>query len=310
MKNNTLSIENFGPVKKAEISISPLTIFICKNNTGKSYSALLFHSLFDEHNFHRYSQKVLKLFKNNSSSVFNEFRKSLKDHMSLKEDISDKEFKFPSEKFNIILTDTVGKVYCEMVEEKLKSIFSDDLDKLNRCGKYSFKFSFNGNFFENMCGDLKLREFIVNHEIKKDYCFKIDDKYLTVNLNYFSECNIEDLSETVFMMVVSQIIDILNRKSYHIPSRYNYFSNDFKGIINEDVRKKLDKNSYQIPFFDIAESLEEEILGGEVKLKNGEIVFCEAESGMEFELKMMSSSVQKIAPIILYLKYIRNIRMN
>ena len=38
-------ISDFGPIKKAAISLRPLTIFIGTNNTGKSYAAMLVHSL-------------------------------------------------------------------------------------------------------------------------------------------------------------------------------------------------------------------------------------------------------------------------
>ena len=35
----TLKIENFGPIKQANIDISPLTIFMGQNNSGKSFVA-------------------------------------------------------------------------------------------------------------------------------------------------------------------------------------------------------------------------------------------------------------------------------
>lgn len=39
-----MQISDFGPIKKAAISLRPLTIFIGPNNTGKSYAAMLAHS--------------------------------------------------------------------------------------------------------------------------------------------------------------------------------------------------------------------------------------------------------------------------
>ena len=50
MKNNILSLENFGPIKKAEINMAPLTIFIGPNSSGKSFSAALIHSLLNSFN--------------------------------------------------------------------------------------------------------------------------------------------------------------------------------------------------------------------------------------------------------------------
>ena len=48
--NNKLLIKNFGPIKKADITISPLTILIGPNSSGKSYSALLIHSILNSFN--------------------------------------------------------------------------------------------------------------------------------------------------------------------------------------------------------------------------------------------------------------------
>ncbi|MBN1594100.1 MAG: AAA family ATPase [Candidatus Coatesbacteria bacterium] len=41
-----LTLENFGPLRKAEIDLKPMTIFIGPNNSGKSYAAMMFYSLF------------------------------------------------------------------------------------------------------------------------------------------------------------------------------------------------------------------------------------------------------------------------
>ena len=43
--NLTVDIRDFGPIAKASISLKPLTIFCGPNNSGKSYAALLLHSI-------------------------------------------------------------------------------------------------------------------------------------------------------------------------------------------------------------------------------------------------------------------------
>ena len=40
-----MAIRNFGPIKRASLSLRPLTIFIGPSNTGKSYAAMLAHSI-------------------------------------------------------------------------------------------------------------------------------------------------------------------------------------------------------------------------------------------------------------------------
>jgi predicted ATPase len=49
MANETrpkIEIRDFGPIREGEIEIKPLTIFIGPNNSGKSYGAMLIHSLY------------------------------------------------------------------------------------------------------------------------------------------------------------------------------------------------------------------------------------------------------------------------
>ncbi len=41
-----LTLENFGPLRKAEIKLKPMTIFIGPNNSGKTYAAMMFYSVF------------------------------------------------------------------------------------------------------------------------------------------------------------------------------------------------------------------------------------------------------------------------
>jgi len=49
IKNFNLNIKDFGPVTDGKISLKPLTIFIGPNNSGKSYAAMLIHSIFESY---------------------------------------------------------------------------------------------------------------------------------------------------------------------------------------------------------------------------------------------------------------------
>ena len=70
----------------------------------------------------------------------------------------------------------------------------------------------------------------------------------------------------------------------------------------------IDCDTTQSPFFNLAEKLENEVLGGKIILKEGEvkdeIVFFDHEYGLEIELNLASASVRQLVPLILYLKYI------
>ena len=43
--NVNISVENFGPIEKADIELRPLTIFVGESNTGKTYLATLIYAL-------------------------------------------------------------------------------------------------------------------------------------------------------------------------------------------------------------------------------------------------------------------------
>lgn len=44
-----IEIENFGPISSGEITLKPLTVFVGPNNSGKSYAAMLIHSIFESY---------------------------------------------------------------------------------------------------------------------------------------------------------------------------------------------------------------------------------------------------------------------
>lgn len=45
----SISISNFGPISKGNVSLKPLTIFMGPNNSGKSYAATLIHAILSAH---------------------------------------------------------------------------------------------------------------------------------------------------------------------------------------------------------------------------------------------------------------------
>lgn len=343
--NNKLLIKNFGPIKKADITISPLTIFIGPNSSGKSYSALLIHSILNSFNnlglnlYELIRQDSVKRFLKNDDDISEEFKNSLTQYVNSKPKFSDEPFKFPTEKFKIILERSFGQVFNELVEEKLKGNFGNNLNKLNQQNDYPFEFSFNNNAFINKNGNLFLKKYYVNmNQIKNEGLsdegdnnniseFEIGEEYLSIKLDYIIWHNFfnkdELFIEVIFMMVVSSVMDTLNQTSYYIPAAgdelfkdvNNLIANDIKGafkpsivqkeLLTNFLKVKTDMN--QSPFYNLANELEHEILGGELQVKQGEIkeelLFIDNEYNMELELELTSSSVRELTPLIIYFKY-------
>ena len=44
-----IQVKDFGPISSGEITLKPLTVFIGPNNSGKSYAAMLIHSIFESY---------------------------------------------------------------------------------------------------------------------------------------------------------------------------------------------------------------------------------------------------------------------
>ena len=69
MKLPTISVENFGPIRKGTVELRPLTIFIGQSNTGKSWLAMLIYSLFSDAKFYSIGQFIENLPHNSSDGA-------------------------------------------------------------------------------------------------------------------------------------------------------------------------------------------------------------------------------------------------
>lgn len=302
MKTNSIQIKNFGPIKEADINITPLTIFIGQNSSGKSFSALLIHSLlntFDKLGFNQYNKvrnESVQLFLQNNNEEFRQFKYLLNKYVESQPKLSDDPFKFPTDKLKIILEESFGQVLKDLVEEKIKGNFNNKLKKLNRLNRFPFEFVFNNSVFTNQKGNLVLEKYNVNIDNVKNeslfrdedrICsFKIDDEYISINLDYILWNNFFDrdnfFSETIFMMIVSAVMDTFKQSSYYLPAAgdeilkdvHNYVSQDINGRLNPStVEKELLTNFLKSkdlnpgPFYGLADELEQEILGGKLEFK-------------------------------------------
>lgn len=342
--NNRLSIKNFGPIKEANIIISSLTVFIGPNSSGKSFSSLLIHSLSNPFKklgyldqFQEVRNRSIEQFARNNSPIFAEFKDSLDDYLMSKPKRTDAPFSFPSDKFNIIIQESFGRVYNSMIEEKVKGNFSKDLNKLNRLNKESFSFCYNDNLFVNEDGKLVMKNSSLDitefpgGDLSKDddliFSFKIDDDFISISLNYVLWDNIFEnqisLPETVYLVLITKLIGELDNRSYYIPAAGNeilkdvnsYIADDINGILNHSlVQKELLTNFLSVkrdmaegPFYDLACELENEILGGKIQFKKGEVrdelFFIDDENNLELELNLTSSSIRELMPVIVHLKY-------
>lgn len=342
IKNN-IKIKNFGPIKKANIDIAPLTIFIGPNSSGKSYLSLLIHSILNSYNnlglnfYNKIRYDCVNKFLENDSESFKEFKDSLNEYINSKPKLSDDPFKFPAEKFKIILEDSFGQVLNNIIEEKLKGNFSNNLNRLNQFQKFPFEFSFNNNSFINEDGNLKLNKFYIDlNNVKNEglssendniASFEINEDIVSIKLNYILWHDFFDKDEyfieTIFMMIVSSVMDLFDHTSHYLSAIGDEIFKDINFFISKGINDDLDFSNIQKelltnflkvredmehgPFYNLAIGLEHELLGGELQFKKGEIkeelLFVDEEYGIEFELGLTSSFIRELTPLIIYLKY-------
>ena len=133
--NLTLHIKNFGPISDAKLSLRPLTVFIGPNNSGKSYAAMLIHSIvsaYKRDNFYY----VPRHLPDSSARLQDGFVAILRKIHQLK----------PRKKRTVIpdsLVNEIAKSYFErnsnhILPNRIRYNFATKLDDLVRIGETSF----------------------------------------------------------------------------------------------------------------------------------------------------------------------------
>ena len=334
-KSYDLKIKNFGPIKNANLKIAPLTIFVGPNNSGKSFSAKLIHSLLNPFN-NNYelgmpiSIKPLDLLMENEE-LFNEYNSCFIEYLNSDVDFSEIPFKFPKNKFDDLMCAGVGKYYLDSIENKLKNNFNKDLNKLNNIVSNSyFDINFNEISLKNIGGNLKLDNLLFkpfsdnesdNHNGDFILTINQEDNYVFITLNMLlfksSKAKIENIPALIYSILSNAFINNAKNNSYYIPASSYAIAYDLNSSLTHEINgninsSKIDKelmnllldnkNSKEGFFIDISRDMSNRILGGI-------FVFDDIDKGIkfidkknnEFEFSLVSSSVKELAPLIKYL---------
>ena len=335
IKNN-IKIKNFGPIQEADIDIAPLTIFVGSNSSGKSYSALLIHSLLNPFNrnppnlIHNFSSKSVDFVMENNMELFSEYNESFLNYLDSNPDFQETPFVFSEKKFNQLLCDGAGKYYEYVVERKLKENFSLDLNKLNNIitGE-GFNLSFNGIELKNENGKLKIKNFLNDYNSNENHGDMIlsvhnDGKNIFIELNYLSVLEIinkkELLPSFVYGILSEAFFYNLKQNSYYIPASSYRIYYDFNSYLTDEINgsvkpsifeKELltnflnNKNRNKSPFNKLADNMSDEILKS--RLVFGEdisedIKLVDERYSAEFDFSLVSSSVKELTSLIKYFK--------
>lgn len=343
-KNNSISIKNFGPLKEANIDIAPLTVFIGPNSSGKSFAALLIHSLSNPINYpydnsFSFGINAFNCLLDTNPEEFekldNKFRAFVKENKGLKS------YEISNEDLDILVREGIVKFYSECIEDKLKSYFWGDLSKLKRFNPRleSFNSSFEitfGDFAYLFEEDLKFKAQFSLHDTKlhrnslKDplLVFKFNEKGVLIDVNpSFSIIYIEEeYTRLLYIFLASYCFNSLfKNKTHYISADRDGIIKDKQSIINKEItnlvsfsktQKELASNLLSHKdyrkrkfLFDLAVEMEKEIIGGNIEIQISqsneyEIIFNDKKNKFQTSLELMSTSVRELMPITYYFKYI------
>ena len=334
-----MKIRNFGPIKKADIDIAPLTIFVGPNSSGKSYSALLIHTLLNPFNKNSSKSQInltmtpLEYLIENNEELYNEFNREFIDYLDSSTEFSEVSFEFPKDKFDQLIFDGIGRYYRDSVEAKLKDNFNISLNDLNNIiTNESFNLKFNDICLMNDNGNLIIENFSINTIMGFDEIDRKNRKLILsisrTNGNVLISLNPVALNLTriknrfipsiIYGIISEIVIHSLTDNSYYLPTSSYTIAYNLNSILSREINgegksSKINKelmalllknNNIGEGFYkDIAIEMSKEIFGGVLEFKEdySRIKFIDLKNNVEFSFDSISSSIKELAPLIKYL---------
>jgi predicted ATPase len=162
-----IGIKDFGPIAEGEIELKPLTVFIGPNNSGKSYAAMLIHSIFES-----YSPASLggapffaveNLFSNiENNKILKEVLSELEGRLNNLKIVNElqvpNEITLPEEITQKIAFEGFKEIYEKRLSNAIEDSYACQLSDLIMFGKenFSLNIQFNSCSVKLLCKDGKL----------------------------------------------------------------------------------------------------------------------------------------------------------
>lgn len=299
-----INIENFGPISKGNVELKPLTIFVGPNNSGKSYAAMLIHSILSSENKISIFDKQYSFESQNSREVYQLYHKEIQD--VVKKNKGKQSFIIPTSVTKKIISSITQDVFAKHLETTISRNFGSPVNDLIRIKQKTTKIDVSNSNTFNIIINKKLNV-KTNSKFNIKYKFQISPK--EIDEEYISEKTESDLTTITISKeyavdffkfeITDYIIRSISRKIKHkdIPTDSYYFPAARSGILqgHRALSASIIQSasfggieSYQIPkltgvvsdfisniilisnrpgpFFKLAEQLETELLHGHIKL--------------------------------------------
>jgi predicted ATPase len=146
-----IGVKNFGPISCGKISLKPLTLFIGPNNSGKSYAAMLIHSLLESYTLIT-PRKVSIRLRPYFFSEFFDYRTIYKVFSDLVRNNDNlekgKEIVIPKKFIETIYDKVSEEIYEKRLSKEIGLSYACPLKDLIRIGKRSFSLRVNFNSYD------------------------------------------------------------------------------------------------------------------------------------------------------------------
>lgn len=343
MKDLIFEPKNFGPIKSGSIVIKPLTLLIGPNNSGKSYAAMLVHSLFES-----LTPEIPVSTDEYFSKYFN-IHTFQEEFLELWNRINDMNV---GEESEISLEKLINKIFEEVYNQRLRyeiiRSYACPLRDLVRIGKESFSLGivYDSYKIHLLCKkdklaikwhcqlDIKMRIKILDQRHLQFEVLKGDEKFIEI-----LRWSVGENRESIFLLITKWILDScltsifrdMITPCYYLPAARSGILQGhkalaativkkaplvgiekleipkFSGVISDFISSIITLPEEEGPFYELAQEIERELLKGEIVVKAlDEYLYPEIRykiQGNEIPLHRASSTVSELAPLILYLKY-------
>ena len=318
-----LEIKNFGPVVSGKISVKPMTILIGPNNSGKSYAALMIHSVLSS------SMRPLA-FPPNIIKPVERLLGSKDRPLALEPRLASKIGKH-------LASEIVDGIYA-----RIGRLFSDDFGFLARMGSRKCTLKIRTEYFSANLDLSSKRHKILLPDFRIKFestpSLAMPETAATPGTivapaphpHYGSRRPSSLPGRHIFVALSSILRQMQPPRSFYLPASRSGILQGHRalsasivrnapyaglpgtevpklsGVVSDfvaDVLEASERPSRKPPFDDVANAMEEKILHGRIKLTRSllpEITF--SYKNRDFPLDLASSAVSEMAPLVLYLK--------
>ena len=338
-QNQNIKVKNFGILKDANIEISPLTIFIGPNSSGKSFIAKLIHCFSKVHDHHVPEailvSEAMNNFKTEDEELFKKINEDISDYNKSPKTIDSEPFKLKKSDFDQLLRSGIYKNYRNLFNENIEEQFEEELNDLINFNESELSIEINSNeLTKTRSSDLEFNEVIVplmkNVLVDNDpvFHFDLDNGDILINMessliNELSNNNTDFILMRLYGIISNLILqNLFLENSYYLPAERSEIIID-KKLLTRQVSgiSNLSKNQSEVlsnminmdaskkgEFYDLGCEFEREFSGIIVDIEDdalfNEIVYKDMKNKNKISSKLLSTSIHEMGIFSLYLKYV------